>query len=99
MGAGVGRPRLRCNFAEVDVGDLGLALALAAGMRIARALSVVMMFAVAGAGCSGGGEIGGVGSGGDNGGNGAGGAGGAGGANGGGGTGGAGGGSGQNGGN
>jgi hypothetical protein len=37
-------------------------------MRIARALSVVMMFSVAGAGCSGGGEIGGVGSGGQNGG-------------------------------
>ena len=68
-------------------------------MRIARALSVVMMFAVAGAGCSGGGEIGGVGGGGDNGGNGAGGAGGSGGVNGGGGTGGTGGGSGQNGGN
>jgi len=37
-------------------------------MRIVKALSVVLMVSVAGAGCSGGGEIGGVGSGGDNGG-------------------------------
>jgi len=70
-------------------------------MRIARALSVVMMFTVAGAGCSGGGEIGygggggsngsgsGSGSGGSNGANGGGGSGGSGGANGGGGSGGA----------
>ena len=59
-------------------------------MRSARALSIVVMFAVAGAGCSGGGEIGGLGAGGDNGaGSGANGGGGSGGANGGGGGGGA----------
>lgn len=42
-------------------------LLFGAAMRIARALSVVLMVSVAGAGCSGGGEIAGYGSGGDNG--------------------------------